>query len=343
VTPIDNTPASRAGIRTGDVITAVNGKSIQGLSIDDLINQISGPAGSKITLTIQREGVDHPLEFPLRREVIRIQVVNQRMDSDRIGYVRLAEFTEHANDALRSAIKSLKHQAHGKLKALVLDLRNNPGGLLDEAVAVSSNFIAHGEVVSIRARQPEDGAWVDANGTDLLDGAPLVVLINAGSASSSEVVAGALQDHRRAVLVGTRSFGKGSVQTVTPLSSGGAIRLTTARYFTPSGRSVQGFGITPDVSVAATDEEAPSFGPERETDLNHVMRNEGGVSVGSAVRTDLPPIVRHIPSKPPKGFPDFDPSRPDDTDFQLQQALVVAKAMTLASPPLVSESRTRAR
>jgi len=263
VAPVDNSPASRAGIRTGDVITAVDSKSVRGLSIDDLIDRISGPAGSTITLTIQRQGLDHQLEFSLRREVIRIQVVKQRMEPDQIGYVRLAEFTEPANDALKNAIKSLKQQAHGKLKALILDLRNNPGGLLDQAVAVSGDFIARGEIVSIRARHPEDGAWLDAKGTDMLDGAPLVVLINAGSASSSEVVAGALQDRRRAILVGTRSFGKGSVQTVTPLPGGGAIRLSTARYYTPSGRSVQGFGIMPDVIVAETSEEGSSFDPER--------------------------------------------------------------------------------
>jgi len=185
------------------------------------------------------------------------------MEPDQIGYVRLAEFTELANDALKNAIKSLKQQAHGKLRALILDLRNNPGGLLDQAVAVSGDFIARGEIVSIRARHPEDGAWLDANGSDMLDGAPLVVLINAGSASSSEVVAGALQDRRRAILVGTRSFGKGSVQTVTLLPGGRAIRLTTARYYTPSGRSVQGFGIMPDVIVAETSEEGSSFDPER--------------------------------------------------------------------------------
>jgi len=271
------------------------------------------------------------------------------MEPDQIGYVRLAEFTELANDALKNAIKSLKQQAHGKLRALILDLRNNPGGLLDQAVAVSSDFIARGEIVSIRARHPEDGAWLDANGSDMLDGAPLVVLINAGSASSSEVVAGALQDRRRAILVGTRSFGKGSVQTVTPLPGGGAIRLTTARYYTPSGRSVQGFGIMPDVIVAETPEEGSSFDPEREADLNHVMRNEGGISVGAAVRTDLPPTVRNIPSRPPQGFPDFDPNKPDETDFQLKQALVVAKAMvqarTLSEPANVrpAEAVTRHR
>ena len=207
------------------------------------------------------------------------------MEPDQIGYVRLAEFTEHANDALKEAIKSLKQQAHGRLRALILDLRNNPGGLLDEAVAVSSSFIAHGEIVSVRARHPEDGAWLDADGRDMLDGVPLVVLINAGSASASEVVAGALQDHRRGILVGTRSFGKGSVQTVTPLPSGGAIRLTTARYYTPSGRSVQGLGMAPDVIVAETPEEGSSFGPEHEAELNHVMRN-GNRRVGITDASD---------------------------------------------------------
>ena len=195
----------------------------------------------------------------MRREVIHIEVVKQRMEPDKIGYVRLTEFTEKADAALKQAVKSLKQQAGGKLKALVLDLRNNPGGLLDQAVAISSDFVEQGEIVSTRARHAEDAQRWDSKGKDILDGVPLVVLINGGSASSSEIVAGALQDHRRAVLVGARSFGKGSVQTVIPLSNNGAIRLTTARYYTPSGRSIQGLGIEPDVLVAETREEVPQF------------------------------------------------------------------------------------
>ena len=243
ISPMDDTPASKAGIRAGDIITGLNGKTTQGLSADDALDQMRGPPNSEVTLTIKREGVDQPLEVSMRREVIHIQVVKQRMEPDNIGYVRLTEFTEQADAALKQAVQSLRQQAGGKLKALVLDLRNNPGGLLDQAVAVSGDFVAQGEIVATRARHAEDSEWLSAKGVDILDGAPLVVLINGGSASASEIVAGALQDRHRAVLVGTRSFGKGSVQTVIPLPDNGAIRLTTARYYTPSGRSIQGLGI----------------------------------------------------------------------------------------------------
>ena len=195
----------------------------------------------------------------MQREIIHIQVVKQRMEPDNIGYVRLTEFTEQADVALKQAVKSLRRQASGKLKALVLDLRNNPGGLLDQAVAVSSDFVAQGEIVATRARYAEDSKWFGAKGTDIIAGMPLVVLINSGSASASEIVAGALQDRHRAVLLGTRSFGKGSVQTVIPLPGNGAIRLTTARYYTPSGHSIQGLGIAPDALVAETREEVPRF------------------------------------------------------------------------------------
>jgi carboxyl-terminal processing protease len=332
ISPIDDTPASRAGVKAGDIITALDGKTVQGLSLQDAVDRMRGAPNSKITLTIKREGVDKPVEVSMLREVIHIQVVKQRMEPNNIGYVRLTQFTEQADASLKQAVKTLKQQSGGKLKAVILDLRNNPGGLLDQAVSVSGDFINQGEIVSTRARHTEDAQRWDAKGSDIIDGVPLVVLINGGSASSSEIVAGALQDHQRAVLLGTRSFGKGSVQTVIPLPGNGAMRLTTARYYTPSGRSIQGQGIMPDVTVAETREEQPRFGPEREADLNHVLKNEGGTpDTPPAPRSDLPPIAKELPAKPPEGFPKFDPAKPDETDFQLQEALVLAKAMAAQS------------
>jgi carboxyl-terminal processing protease len=328
ISPIDDTPASKAGIKAGDIITALDGKTVQGLSLQDAVDRMRGAPNSKISLTIKREGVDKPVEVSMLREVIHIQVVKQRLEPDDVGYVRLSQFTEQADAGIKQAIKSLKQQSGGKLKAVILDLRNNPGGLLDQAVAVSGDFVNQGEIVSTRARHTEDAQRWDAKGNDVTGGLPLVVMINGGSASSSEIVAGALQDHHRAVLLGGRSFGKGSVQTVIPLPGNGAMRLTTARYYTPSGRSIQGLGITPDVPVAETRDEAPRFGPEREADLNHVLKNQGGTpDAPPTPRTDLPPIAKEIPAKPPEGFPKFDPAKPDDTDFQLQQAVVLAKAM----------------
>ena len=249
VSPMDGTPASKAGIRAGDIITALNGKTVQWLSLEDALEEMRGAPNSKVTLTIRREGVDRPLEISMRREIIHLPVVTQRMEPDKIGYVRLSEFTEQADAALKQAVRSLRQQAGGKLNALILDLRNNPGGLLDQAVAISGDFIEQGAIVSTRGRDAEDTQWLGVKGNDILRGAPLVVLINAGSASASEIVAGALQDRHRAVLVGTRSFGKGSLQTVIPLPGNGGIRLTTGRYYTPSGRSIQGLGIMPDVPV----------------------------------------------------------------------------------------------
>ena len=328
VSPIDDTPAARAGVKAGDLITALDGKTVQGLSLNDAVDKMRGAPNSKITLTVKREAVDKPLEISMIREIIHIQVVKSRMQPDNIGYVRLSQFTEQADNGIKLAVRNLKQQAGGHLKALILDLRNNPGGLLDQAVAVSSDFINQGEIVSTRARHPEDSQRWDAKGSDIMDGAPIVVLINGGSASASEIVSGALQDHHRAVLLGTRSFGKGSVQTVIPLPGNGAMRLTTARYYTPSGRSIQALGISPDVQVAETREETPRFGPEREADLNKVLRNRGGTSEQTvAPRSDLPPIAKELPAKPPEGFPKYDPAKPDDTDFQLQQAVVLAKAL----------------
>jgi carboxyl-terminal processing protease len=328
VSPIDDTPAFRAGIKPGDIITALDGKTVLGLSLNDAVDKMRGPPNSKIVLTIKRQNVDTPVEVPLIREIIHIQVVKSRMEPGNVGYVRLSQFTEQADAGIRQAVRNLKQQSGGKLTALILDLRNNPGGLLDQAVAVSSDFISRGEIVSTRARHAEDSQRWDAKGSDLLNGAPLVVLINGGSASASEIVSGALQDHRRAVLLGTRSFGKGSVQTVIPLPGNGAMRLTTARYYTPSGRSIQALGITPDVRVQENREPPASFGADRESDLNRVLSNQGGTGDKALPpRTDLPPIAKQLPDKPPEGFPKFDLTKPDETDFQLQQAVVLAKAM----------------
>ena len=336
VSPIDDTPAFRAGIKPGDIITALDGKTVQGLSLNDAVDKMRGPPNAKITLTIKRAGVDKPLEVPLIRETIHIQVIKSRLEADNIGYIRLSQFTEQAEPSLREAIRSLREKAGGKLTALVLDLRNNPGGLLDQAVSVSSDFIDKGEIVSTRARHPEDSNRWNAKGNDLLNGLPMVVLINGGSASASEIVAGALQDHRRAILLGTRSFGKGSVQTVIPLPGNGAMRLTTARYYTPSGRSIQGLGIEPEITVAETRDEQGSFGGDREADLNRIITNQGGTTPDKVEpRKDLPAIASDIPKKPPEGFPKYDPLKPSETDFQLQQGLVVAKAMAAARPATV--------
>src|SRR5689334_11681863 len=327
ISPIDDTPASKAGVKAGDIITALDGKTVQGLSLQDAVDKMRGPPNSKISLTIKREGVDKPIEVSMLREIIHIQVVKSRMEPDNVGYVRLSQFTEQADAGLKQAVRSLKQQAGGKLRALILDLRNNPGGLLDQAVAISGDFVNQGEIVSTRARHTEDAQRWDAKGNDILDGAPMVVLINGGSASSSEIVAGALQDHHRAVLLGTRSFGKGSVQTVIPLPGNGAMRLTTARYYTPSGRSIQALGIAPDVPVQESREERGSFGGEHEADYNRVLSNSGGTTQTAPPRTDLPAIAKQIPDKPPEGFPKFDPTKPDETDFQLQQGLAVVTAM----------------
>ncbi len=329
VTPIDGTPAAKAGIKSGDLIVALDGKTVQGLSLNTAVNRMRGPPGSTITLTIKREGVDTPIEVKLTREVVHIQIVHQTLFGN-IAYIRLAEFDETASAGIRKAIASLKQQSHGAIKGYVLDLRNNPGGLLDQAVAVANDFMPEGEIVSTRGRHAsDDQRWDASAGNDTIGNAPLVVLVNDGTASAAEIVSGALQDNRRAVILGERTFGKGSVQTVIPLpGDNGAIRLTTARYYTPSGRSIQGLGIIPDVKVAESRTEEPQFGPEHETDLNNTLSNTGGVPTSSPppARTDLPPVVKEIPAKPPVGWPAFDPANPA-TDFQLQQALKVAQAM----------------
>ncbi len=326
ITPIDDTPAAKAGIKSGDYIVGVDGKSVEGDSLNDVVHMIQGKPGTKITLTIKRPNVNKPLVFPMTREVIKIEVVKSHMEPGDIGYIRISQFTEQTDPGLRSAYAALAKQGGGKLKGLVIDLRNNPGGLLDQAIAVSDDFIPDGEIVSTRARNPADSQRWNARGEDMTHGLPIVVLTNAGTASAAEIVSGALQDHRRAVVLGTRTFGKGSVQTVVPLPDGGGMRLTTARYYTPSGRSIQGLGITPDVEVHESDE-APILAPQREADLKGAISNVGGAPQTTLPpRTDLPAVVKDIPQKPPKDWPAFDPAK-QTTDFQLQEALKVVSAM----------------
>lgn len=251
VTPIDDTPAARAGMLSGDVITQIDDEQIQGMTLEQAVGRMKGPANSKIRLKVARKGVAAPLDVAIVREIIRVRPVRYRTEGGDIGYVRISRFNEQTTDGLKKAIASIaKEIPSDKLAGYVVDLRNNPGGLLDQAVSVSSAFMNRGEVVSTRGRTPEETQRFNARGGDITRGKPLVVLINGGSASASEIVAGALRDHKRATLIGTRTFGKGSVQTIIPLGAGnGALALTTARYFTPSGRSIQAQGIAPDVEV----------------------------------------------------------------------------------------------
>ncbi|WP_112662326.1 S41 family peptidase [Microvirga flavescens] len=249
VTPIDDTPASRAGIMANDVIVQINGENVQGLDLNQAVDKMRGPVNSSVTIKIQRKGQKDPIEVKLTRETIKVRAVRARQEGD-IGVLRVTQFNEQTYEGLRAGIEKLTTDIGAdKLKGFVVDLRNNPGGLLDQAILVSDAFLERGEIVSTRSRNPEDTQRFNAKGGDLTKGKPLVVLINGGSASASEIVAGALQDQKRATVMGTRSFGKGSVQTIIPLAGNGAVRLTTARYYTPSGRSIQAKGIDPDVEV----------------------------------------------------------------------------------------------
>jgi carboxyl-terminal processing protease len=250
VSPIDDTPAARAGLKPGDLITHLDGDPVQGMTLPQAVEKMRGPVSSEIKLTIRREGRE-PFDVKLTRATIKIQSVRSHLEGDNIAYIRITTFNEQTDVGLNNAMKNLKQQAGGKLLGVVLDLRNDPGGLLDQAVAVADAFLDKGEIVSTRGRRNEDAQRYNARPGDVAAGLPVVVLINGGSASASEIVAGALQDHHRAILLGTKSFGKGSVQTIIPLPGHGAMRLTTARYYTPSGRSIQAKGIDPDIVVDA--------------------------------------------------------------------------------------------
>jgi carboxyl-terminal processing protease len=328
VSPIDGTPAAAAGIRPGDLITAVNGKSLAGVSLNDAIVEMRGPPNTQLSLILKREGIQDPITLTLTRQIINVKSVTSQLIND-IGVIRISEFTEQTNPGVVAAMRGLRTASAGRLRGLVLDLRNDPGGLLSQAIAVSKDFLDTGGIVSTRGRhEDDDQSWSAEAAKDISGGLPIVVLTNNGTASASEIVAGALQDNRRALVLGTQSFGKGSVQTLFPLQGNGAIRLTTARYYTPSGRSIQGVGITPNVVVEESRTPAPHFAPEHEADLRHVLTNNGGTTPASPPPppVDLPAVAQQIPRLPPVGWPKLDPTKPA-TDFQLQQGLVLVRAL----------------
>lgn len=314
VSPIDDTPAHRAGLQPGDYISHLDGEAVLGLTLAEAVEKMRGAPNTDITLTVRR-GEDQPFDVTLTRAIIKIQSARWRLEGS-VGYVRITSFNQQSTVLLNKGIESLKKDApDGKLTGLVLDLRNNPGGLLNEAISVSDAFLDKGEIVSTRGRDKDEAQRFNAEPGDLIDGLPMVVLINGGSASASEIVAGALQDHRRAIILGTQSFGKGSVQTIQAIPGHGAIRLTTARYYTPSGRSIQAKGVTPDIEVKpAKIEEIDVSKRRREADLPGALDKSGDGKkpedkTSDAEAADAPPAV----------------------DYQLARALDLLKGIALYS------------
>jgi len=340
VSPIDDTPAYRAGLQPNDLITHLDHQQVQGMTLPEAVEKMRGPVNSDIVLTIRRKGRD-PFDVTLTRAVIKIQSVRSRVEND-VGYVRITSFSEQTTTGLEHAVKDIKEKLGEKLIGIVLDLRNNPGGLLDQAVKVSDAFLDRGEIVSTRARRSEDAQRFNAKPGDLAQNIPLVVLINGGSASASEIVAGALQDHHRAIIMGTRSFGKGSVQTIIPLGPHGAMRLTTAHYYTPSGRSIQQKGIEPDILVEqAKIETVAEAQRRREADLRGALKNPNDKDQPPAQtqpQSQTQPPAQTQPTtvpKPGEQKPGEDsealqevPSQPEQ-DYQLLRAIDLLRGISL--------------
>jgi carboxyl-terminal processing protease len=297
VSPIDGTPAAKAGVKPGDYIAAIDGTPVQGMDLNKAIDKMRGKPGTAITVTILRKGAKKPFDLTMKRAVIKVASVKWHREGD-IGYIRLTSFTERTDPGLRKAVTDLKKKIGARnIKGWVLDLRNNPGGLLDQAIDVSDDMLNSGEIVSTRGRHPQDTQRYNAKRGDVLNGKPVVVLINGGTASAAEIVSGALQDHKRATVLGMTSFGKGSVQTIIPLGGGdGALRLTTARYYTPSGHSIQATGIQPDIAVAESDQDLPKIERPHEVDL------PGHLAKQNPEKKNAVPVIRPAPGKKYKDF-----------------------------------------
>ena len=345
IAPIDDTPAQRAGLKSGDLIIKLDDKPVQGMSLNDAVKLMRGEPGTKIRLTVARKGVNKPLEMTLERAVIRVQSVKSRMLSPGFGYVRITQFQSQTEQQMLKAIEALKEEAGGKLKGLVLDLRNNPGGVLQGSVGVADAFLNDGLVVYTDGRVKDAKMRYSAHAGDVLDGAPMVVLVNGGSASASEIVAGALQDQKRAIVMGSKTFGKGSVQSIQELANGGAIKLTTAKYFTPSGRSIQAEGIVPDIELPAlkVDTIEDSGLGVKEADLAGHLDNPNGngkaapkVDEKSDKATPEAAPADKSDEKSRAGDPvlDKDDKRPlAQKDYALFEALNMLKGMVLLQKP----------
>ncbi len=331
VSPIDDTPAFKAGIQASDYIIQIDGTPVMGMTLNDAVDKMRGKVGTNVDITVRREGVDAPLNFKLKRDVIRIKSVRHRIEQDNVGYIRVTTFNQNTVEGVEAAIADIKKKVgEEKLTGYVLDLRNNPGGLLDQAIGLSDLFLDKGEIVSTRGRSEEDTKRDNATPGDITNEKPVIVLINGGSASASEIVAGALQDHRRAILLGTKSFGKGSVQTVIPLPGNGAMRLTTARYYTPSGRSIQAKGIDPDIVVEqAKIEKISSAGEIHEGDLVGALKNQDANTAPSPEVKKV--ITEATPEKDKDGkVSDAAKKEQDEAqDYQLSRALDLIRGVSM--------------
>jgi len=337
VSPIDGTPADKAGIKAGDFITHVDGESVLGLNLDQAVDKMRGPVGSEIIVTIARQGIDEPFDVSIIRDTIKLTAAKARLEGQSV-VLRVTTFNDQTYDNMASGLKKAVEDAGGmdKVNGFVLDLRNNPGGLLTQAIKVSDAFLDKGEIVSTRGRNPQDSERFNAEAGDLTGGKPIVVLINGGSASASEIVTGALQDHRRAIVVGTKSFGKGSVQTVIPLKGEGAMRLTTARYYTPSGRSIQALGISPDIVVEQPEVKTADAAPAEEPS-SAAKRSRSEADLRGAISNDsMTEDEKRVLEEEQKKAEDAAKLRTED--YQLAYAIDILKGLSAIKPDVAEQA-----